>query len=279
MDEADLLAGLRARAASYPTRWPVRRVGYGPIEDQFGYLRAPAPGAAAVPVVVLVHGGYWRARWRLDLMEALACEFEQRSVATWNIEYRRAEDFGWDAMTADVGAAVAALVRLAGTAPLDLERVVLLGHSAGAQLALRAAADLVATGTWPRPALVVSLAGVVDLVGAQLRDLGNGAARAALGGTAQQQPDRYARSSPLARLPLGVPQLVVTADADDPDLNDLHRAYAAAARAAGDEVVSIEGPGGHFAVIDPASEICGRCISDALGFISHRSVRGGLEQP
>ncbi|MFC4536517.1 alpha/beta hydrolase fold domain-containing protein [Sphaerisporangium dianthi] len=249
----------------------------------------PVSGEASLPVVVLVHGGYWRSIWEADLMDALAIDLADRGYAAWNLEYRRPDLHGWDATTGDVAAGLAALTAIG--APLDLARVAVLGHSAGGQLALRLAADTAAgssgrdAGTaaassgrgaevvaascggeadaageaWTeggrmpvRVAVAVSLAGVLDLAEADRRRMGAGAVAAALGGAVHDIPEVYAAASPLERLPLGVPQLVVQGADDDPDLVDIGRRYA---RAAGREAVHIEQPGDHFAVIDPGAPI------------------------
>lgn len=235
------------RHAVHRLRRPARRIAYGTDPDQWAELRTP-DARVPVPVAVLVHGGYWRSVWGADLMDALAIDLAGRGVAAWNLEYRRPDQHGWDATTVDVATGLAAL---AGAPPgeLDLGRVAVIGHSAGGQLALRAAAD---SG---RVEVAVSLAGVLDLAEAQRRWLGTGAVAAALGGTPAKLPGAYAAADPLARLPLRVPQLVVVGGQDDPDLVDIGRRYAAAARAAGDEVMYLERPGDHFSVIDPASEI------------------------
>ncbi|GGK89536.1 hypothetical protein Sme01_49870 [Sphaerisporangium melleum] len=250
-----------------------------------------AADQAPPPVAVLLHGGYWRSIWGADLMDAIAIDLARRGYAAWNLEYRRPDLHGWDATTHDVAAGLAALREAAAGVPLDLTRIAVLGHSAGGQLALRLAADTArqaadtarqATGTGPasRPqaglaqaaagapatpdgpsktpgggpvvTVAVSLAGVLDLTEADRRHMSTGAVAAALGGTADDLPEAYAASSPMERLPLGVPQLVVQGGGDDPDLVDMARRYAAAA---GEEASLIEGPGDHFAVIDPASPL------------------------
>jgi acetyl esterase/lipase len=246
---------MRPESAAPGGPWPVQTLSYGTHPEQFGQLRTPPAGSAPVPVVVLVHGGYWRSRWRLDLMEPLAADLARRGIASWNIEYRRPDRHGWDATTADVEAAVRHLDRLAGRYPVDLARVILVGHSAGGQLAVRAAADLLADAGVVRPAVVVSLAGVLDLAEAQRRGLSDGAVAAALGGSASAQPDVYAAASPLQRLPLGIPQVIVTARDDSAVPNDLSDRYVAAARAAGDPVTAVHGDGDHFTLIDPASRL------------------------
>jgi acetyl esterase/lipase len=235
------------RHAVHRLRHPARRIGYGADPDQWAELRLP-PGSGRVPVAVLVHGGYWRSGWGADLMDALAIDLAARGVASWNLEYRRPDRHGWAATTADVAGGLAAL-EAAAPGRLDLDRVAVIGHSAGGQLALRAAADA------GRVALAVSLAGVLDLVGGHRRGLGAGAVAAALGGPPDALPEVYAAADPTARLPLGVGQLVVQGRADDPDLVDIGRRYARAARIAGDDVEQLELPGDHFAVIDPAAPI------------------------
>ncbi|MEU9889947.1 alpha/beta hydrolase [Sphaerisporangium sp. NPDC051011] len=197
------------------------------------------------PVVVLVHGGYWRSIWGADLMDALAIDLARRGIASWNLEYRRPDLHGWDATTADVAAGITALRSL--DVPVDLDRVVVAGHSAGGQLALRAAAD--AGGA---VAVAVSLAGVLDLVEGYRRHMSSGAVHDALGGTPEEIPGTYAAASPLLRLPLGVPQIVVQGASDDLDLVDMARRYASAA---GDEAAYIERPGDHWSVIDPSTPI------------------------
>lgn len=223
---------------------------YGQHREQRVELRLPE-GDGPFPVAVLIHGGYWRSRWEFDLMDAMAVDLTARGYATWNVEYRRPDEHGWETMTADVAAALAALE----TAPdnLDLERVVVLGHSAGGQLALRLAADSV--GKTVTPALAVSLAGVLDLRLADERWLGEGAVANAIDGRYDDLPAVYEESSPISLLPIGVPHVVVCAVSDDPNLLEISREYYTAASAGSDSVESIEGPGGHFDVIDPSSEI------------------------
>ncbi|QSB17143.1 alpha/beta hydrolase [Natronosporangium hydrolyticum] len=248
------------RHAVHRLRRPARRFRYGPDPEQWAELRLPRPrpGGDPPPVAVLLHGGFWRSQWAADLMDALAIDLADRGYAAWNLEYRRPDQHGWAATAADVAAGIAALSALPEFPDrpdrLDLDRVAVLGHSAGGQLALRAAADSATDGP-VRVAVAVSLAGVVDLVEAQRRWLGTGAVAAALGGTPEQVPAQYAAADPAARLPLRVPQLIVQGRQDDPDLVDLNRRYAESARSAGDRVTVLESAGDHFSVIDPAAPI------------------------
>ncbi|GAA0932581.1 alpha/beta hydrolase fold domain-containing protein [Nonomuraea longicatena] len=254
------IAGLTwaIRHALHRLDHPSRRIPYGRESDQWGDLYLPDE-AGPLPVIALVHGGYWRSVWAADLMEALAADLVGRGFAVWNLEYRRPDLHGWDATVADLASGLAALA--GAEAPLDLDRVAVAGHSAGGQLALRAAAD------GARVALAVSLAGVADLAEGDRRWLSSGAVAAALGGPEAYTPGVYGAASPLARLPLKVRQLIVQGSGDDLDLVDFSRRYARAAAASGDVVTYLEMSGDHFAVIDPATPIwrtTAVAISDAL---------------
>jgi acetyl esterase/lipase len=236
----------------------VRR--YGPLPDQLGELFLP-DGAPRRPVVVL-HGGYWRARYDRHLMDALCLDLCARGAAAWNVEYRRVgAGGGWPATFEDVAAATDALLELAAETPLALAAgVAAVGHSAGGQLALwlaaRARLPAGAPGAAPRvrPARVAAQAPVADLREAARRRLSDRAAQGLLGGEPDACAERYALASPAERVPLGVPQLLVhTADDADVPLAQ-SRGYAAAARAAGDDVELAEPAGDHYVHLDPAGE-------------------------
>lgn len=231
------------RHAVHRGRHPSRRVAYGAHAEQWGELYLPDGGKIA-PVVALIHGGYWRSIWGADLMDALCADLAGRGFAVWNLEYRRPDLHGWAATTADVAAGLDALSTL--DAPLDLDKVAVAGHSAGAQLALRAAAD------GSRVALAVSLAGVLDLEECDRRWMSAGAAAAAFGPPGGEV---YSGASPLLRVPMKVAQLIVQGSSDDLDLVDFGRRYARAAKEAGDTITYLEMSGDHFAVIDPRTPI------------------------
>nr|BFE58306.1 alpha/beta hydrolase fold domain-containing protein [Dactylosporangium thailandense] len=227
------------RRAVHRLRRPARRIAYGPGPEQWGELRLPA-GTGPAPVAVLLHGGFWRSVWGADLMDAMAIDLADRGFAAWNLEYRRPDRHGWPATTADVAAGLA--FADAADPRVDPSRLVLFGHSAGGQLAVRAAADAPSAVS-----VVVSQAGVLDLAEGERRGIGTGAVAAALRG----DEAALAAADPLLRLPLGVPVVVVQGRGDGLDLVDMSRRYARAALAAGDRVVRLELPADHFDVIDP----------------------------
>lgn len=220
-----------------------RTVAYGSHPDQVAELRLP-DGDGPHPVAVLVHGGFWREPYRRDLMVPLAQDLTARGWATWNLEYRRVGGAGgWPATFDDVAAGITALA----DQPVDLGRLLIVGHSAGGHLALWAASRGPA-------ALVVSLGGVSDLEEAAALGLGDGAAQELLGGEPDEVPERYAAASPPRLLPLRAPLLLVHGDADQEVPVATARRFAARAADAGAPCELLELPGvDHFAVIDPAS--------------------------
>jgi acetyl esterase/lipase len=241
---------------------------YGDGPDQVGDLwppaGAPAPTGGAVPVAVLVHGGFWYHAWERDLMDGLAADLAGRGVAVWNLEYRRVgAGGGWPATGADMVAGLDHLVALAAGHGLDLDRVVVIGHSAGAQLGLWAAARREAA---VRPRLVVGLAAICDLVRARRRLVG-GRSVDHLVGTAPDPKAALRDASPLEHLPLGVPQLLVHAIDDRHVPVDQSRRYVTAARAAGDPAELLElRSSGHFDLIDPASTAWGEVAARIEAF-------------
>jgi acetyl esterase/lipase len=240
-------------------RQDVERISYGEGPDQWLELLRPA-GDGLWPVVVLIHGGFWRAEYDLTLMGPLAADLVPRGFVVANLEYRRVGQpgGGWPGTLDDVAAGIDALD---GRDGLDLARLVTVGHSAGGHLAVWAAARPTlptgAPGEDPRVRVVgaVSLAVVVDLLGAAAERLSGGATRDLLGGEPSAVPDRYALASPMELVPIGVPVALVhgTADANVPITQS--EDYAEVATAAGDAVVleRIDGAD-HFAVIDPTTE-------------------------
>jgi dipeptidyl aminopeptidase/acylaminoacyl peptidase len=241
----ELLAELKDWATVHGAAPQTHRYGKGP--EQEADLLVP-PGEQPHRVAVLLHGGFWGARYTRSIMGALAVDLARRGWATWNIEYRRDGSGGGAHQTlADVAAAVDALRTFDGR--LDAGRLLVIGHSAGGQLALCSA--------WLAPvAAVVSLAGVCDLVAAANQGIGENAAVRFIGATPQERPDEYALANPLARLPTGVDVLLVHGDADTRVPVEQSRDYAAAARAAGDRCELLELPGvDHLSLIDPRTSV------------------------
>ena len=236
-------------------------IAYGDHPSQVADLVVPT-GAGPHPVLVLVHGGFWRADFDRTLMGPLAADAVGRGWAVWNIEYRRvgATGGGWPTTFTDVASAVDHLGTLADEHRLDLAQVVAVGHSAGGHLALWLAGRPGLPGNAPGAAPVVAVtaavsqAGISDLRSGAEAGLGGGAVAVLLGGSPAAVPERYDLASPIERLPVGVPTLCVHGRADPTVPLSQSEAWVAAARAAGDEAELVVYAGGHFEVLEPTHE-------------------------
>lgn len=237
---------------------------YGELPDQIADVWRYGHGGSTA--IVVLHGGFWLAEWdrRSTYRMCAALAEDGDTVAT--IEYRRVGQpgGGWPGTFDDVALAVDRMPELLG-----VERVVLVGHSAGGHLALWAAArhrqppeSPWRLGARPPIAGVVSLAGVCDLAQAARLELYHGAAANLLGG--EVSDDRLAAADPARLTGGGVPATLLHGDADDLVPLSLSQDYATAAQAAGDPVDLQILPGvGHFDVIDPRSA-CWPAVVDAV---------------
>jgi len=236
------------------------RITYGANEFQFGELRLPK-GAGPHPTAIVIHGGCWMSQYGLSYMGHLSAALTEVGVATWNIEYRRIgnQGGGWPGTFEDASRAADHLRALAKSHPLDLNRVVAVGHSAGGHLALW----LAARKNLPKDSPVylsdpLSLLGAVSLAGiTDLRRSGTACDENVpqlMGGSAQDKAAIYNQASPIELAPLGVPHAIVQGDSDNIIPLAMAKDYAGAAKKKGDDakLVVIE-KAGHFELVDPKS--------------------------
>lgn len=243
---------------------------YGPDRQQTGDLSWTGQGQGPVPAVMFLHGGLWQARSRRDLMTRLASAASGRGWATWNVEYRRTGHRGarviWPASLEDAAKALDHLSTIEG---IDADRVAVVGHEAGGQLAAWLASrpnlPAGAPGTPPKiqPRVAVCLAGLTDLVEAFEEGLGHGAVGEFAGGTPDEVPERYAQASPAALVPPACPVVLIHGEADTVVPVSQSKRYLTAARAAGDRqssLVVLEGVG-HHELLDPDGEAWGQAAA------------------
>ena len=270
-----------ARPGGAPDNEVVPSYRYGDHPSQHAELSLPA-GSSVVPVVVVVHGGFWRTAYGSELGVPLAADLVERGWAALNVEYRRVGDSptagggGWPSTCLDVAAAVDGLAeagqRIAG-GRLDLSRVVGLGHSAGGHLVgwlgARPGLPAGAPGADPQVRLsgLVSQAGVLDLVGAFRGDLGDGAAAAFVGGSPEDRAEAYALASPLARLPLGIPSVCVHGTADVTVPISQSETFVEAATRLGDDSTLQRFDGDHFPPVDVTSQAWELCVEALQGLL------------
>lgn len=258
-----LVAGCsESSAGPAGTDMNTHRISYGDAERQFGVLSLPEQAAdsleetetRSLPVAVLVHGGFWRNRWTLTLMDPMAEDLVEAGFAVWNIEYRSVGDDGggYPGTLDDVGAAFDTLADLATDYRLDLDRVSAIGHSAGGHLVLwsgsRHLLPAGAPGASPqvRPTAIIALAPVVDLEAGVEEGLGTTAVSDFIGASPRTRPEWYKLAQPtldpavttiivgrnddtvpvahietsLDRLGASVPLVIVEADDENPDRDD-----------------------------------------------------------
>lgn len=218
---------------------------YGPSADALVDVHLPRLRTPA-PLVVLLHGGFWRDAYDRRHTRPLAKALRETGYVVATPEYRRTgSGGGWPGTFDDIASVREQLPDLlTGAVPdrVDVSRTVLVGHSAGGHLAL----------WWSLTGQedpVVALAPVADLARAHAEDLDDGAVSALLGGSPREQPQRYAATDTARLLAERAPRprVVVlhgTADQQVP--------YEMSRDLVGVELVTLEGAD-HFALIDPAS--------------------------
>ena len=222
---------------------PAGRVRYGPADQQIVDVRVP-DGTGPFPVAVLVHGGCWNTTYGSPQdMAPLADALRQRGVATVNVSYRRVGESGggWPGTMTDVGKAIDSVRALAPRYHLNPRRVIVIGHSAGAQLALWSAtrnrlpqsSDLyVRDPLMPQAIVAVDGPGALaEFIGADADICGEPAIVPYMGGTPAEVPERYREATAQDQLPLRIPQYFVLAG-----LAKYMEAYVERARQSGDPV-------------------------------------------
>ena len=231
------------------------RLAYGSDPNQFLDLRLPSSKGRSkqpYPLVINIHGGYWRVKYNLDHAGHLCAALTAKGLATANLEFRRVGNEGgaWPGTFADVRSAYQFLLQNARRHNLDSTRIVVMGHSAGGQLALCLAAHEAGV------VRVVSLAGVVDLQRAYQLHLSNDAVVEFLRGTPGEVPDHYREANPMELSIPGARQWLIHGVSDDVVPPDFSRDYVAAKQKRSgkqkEDVHLLEIPAaGHFDVIDP----------------------------
>jgi acetyl esterase/lipase len=207
-------------------------------------------------VAVVVHGGFWRAKYSASLGHPLAVDLAARGWTAYNVEYRRVGGGGgWPNTLQDVADAIDHLAEL----DIDLTRVIAIGHSAGGHLATWAAGrselPAGAPGADPRVALtgVIAQAGVLDLRMGVRDGTGAGAIADLLGGTPDEHAERYDAVDPISQIPLSVPVVCIHGRSDESVPFAQSESYTAAATERGADATLVSLEGDHMMHVDPQS--------------------------
>jgi acetyl esterase/lipase len=233
------------------------RVRYGPEPEQFADLRF-ARDRKTAPLAINIHGGFWRQRYDLTHAGHLCAVLAARGINTANLEYRRVcspapgtapRESSWTLSLDDVRAAYAYLVQHASEFGIAAAPAVVLGHSAGGQLAFCLAAHESSVRN------CISLAGVLDLRRAFQLHLSNDAVVEYLGGTPEQVPERYRGASPMELEIPSARQVIIHGLADDVVPIAISRDYAEAKKKRGEQVEFVPiAEASHMDVIDPSAK-------------------------
>ncbi|MEU3654719.1 alpha/beta hydrolase [Streptomyces sp. NPDC032161] len=263
-------------AFSHPPVAPDASAAYGNHPDQLIDFYAPRDGRTGAPVVVVLHGGAWRASYDRRHVSPFADFLARRGFAVASVEYRRGGEIPqqrgdgpvagrWPETFDDAAAAMDALpALLARELPeADVRRIVLTGHSAGGHLALWAAARHVLPegSPWRLPAPpplrgVVALAPIADFTRAVELDVCSGAVGQFLG-REEEFEERSRHADPAVLLPTGIATVVVQGTTDRDVPQPVAEAFVDAAARAGETVgLTLLPEVGHFPLIDPASDAC-----------------------
>jgi acetyl esterase/lipase len=251
---------------SLPVRPADHRLPYGDDPSQFAELRLPS-GAGPHPVVVLVHGGCWKAEYAtLRDLAAMGDALKAEGIASWNVEYRRLGQpgSGWPGTYADIGRGIDHLRQVAPKYRLDLTRVAVVGHSAGGHLAMWAAMRQRLSPNSPVHVAnplplrgVINLAGTIDMrenIAHMEAECKDAVVTGMLGGTPASVPERYREVSASTKVPLGVEQILIWGEHENFVPLSLARRHVEAARKAGDRTRVAVIPGiGHFESASPRS--------------------------
>ena len=242
------------------------RLPHGKDANQFGELRLPKSEAKkSFPVVMNIHGGFWRSKYNLAHAGHLCAALTAKGLATWNVEYRRVGNpgGGWPGTFEDIANAYRFLPQIAKRYNLDPTRVVVMGHSAGGQLALCLAAHERSVKA------VISLAGVVDLQRAWEDHLSDDAVVAFLGGKPKDVPEHYEEADPMQLKIASATQWLIHGAADSVVPPPFSRNYAEQKKKRGEDVHYLEiSTAGHYELIDPHSTAWPKVESTVLHLLA-----------
>ena len=257
----------------YTSLAPVKsthQVNYGDHSEQFGELYLPE-NTKNHPVIILIHGGCWRAQFGLTQLGQLSKSLTELGFAVWNLEFRRlGNGGGWPTTFEDISLGADKLIDIAEKYSLDLSNVTTMGHSAGGHLALWLAGrhhlskDSHLFCDYPlKIHRVISLAGIPDLGAGVIQNICRGACQELAGGLPSEVPNNYKQASPDKLLPLNTPQWHLVGELDPIVPVNYLKPYIEKARQHDDVYFQIIPNIGHFEMVMPDTSAWG-FIKNAL---------------
>ena len=225
------------------------RLAYGTDPNQFGELRLPKDSKGPFPVVLNIHGGFWRAKYDLAHHGHLCAALTAKGSppGTWNIA-------AW-AITAGDGRARSKTSAVAIVFfPLSRRNTISIQRKCWSwatppAVSLRFASPAMSL----RSNVQFLLAGVVDLPQALDLHLGDNAVSEFLGGTPKDVPEHYHEADPM-QLRIAATQWLIHGAADDTVPSYLSRNYTQQKKTHGEDVHYLEiSTAAHLDLIDPHS--------------------------
>ncbi len=232
---------------------------YAAHDDGLVDVHLPEDHARPHPLVVLLHGGFWRQRYDRVHTRPLATALRDEGLVVVTPEYRRVGGAGgWPVTAEDVDAVLGAVPDLLAGLGVATTTTTVVGHSAGGHLALWLA---------NRPHhldRVVGLAPVGDLRAAARDGLGARATQALLGGEPDEVPAAYDAADPATRLDCRPACQVVVVHGVEDDVVPVGNSRGLRERHGFVDLRELAGIE-HFGVIDPASAAWPAVLSAVRG--------------
>lgn len=229
---------------------------------QVGQLRLPrVQNNEPVPLVIIIHGGCWVSSIAsYHFMDNFSQSITSLGYATWNIEYRALGTGGdWPVIFQDVSKAVDYSRSLAQNYPININKVAVIGHSAGGHLALWVASRKNLNSTslafTDNPLVingVISLAGIANVTGYNTcGTLATDVIGVPIAPSSSNLTQRLVETSPLQMLPTGVKTILISGNTDSIVPPPMGTEYSAEAVKQGDDSKHhiLQGRG-HFELID-----------------------------
>lgn len=179
------------------------KLAYGKAALQFGLLSLPVTKVSTKPpLVIFVHGGCWLNAYDIGHSKALSQALTEAGYAVWSLEYRRVGDEGggWPGSFNDVMQGIHYAQAQFEQYGVDVNRIALMGHSAGGQLALLAGEKLAGDKKAAQIQAVIGLAAITDMASyAKGSNSCQSATAQFIGASPEQALALYQQASPTAQ--------------------------------------------------------------------------------